>query len=329
MTNEQRTGFSLSAIWWLVFHSKMTFTFQMVDVDCFYIALFSALEQTFCALVKCDSTIAASFLQHILNIHKWCTYSTAWLLARLCVNIHPSIHLSTHPFICPSIHPSVYSSICPSTNPSIYPSVCPSICLSVRLSIHPSIPSLTLLFSWLLPHVHLHIDLGLVEGGVVVEEVGHERQVQLLVARHHVRGAHKAATPDLVRLLKHALCPLVRVAHLKGKNKNGSCVSSGEKSQCYDTLVPCSMYFQLLVKITQLHTHKDTEKKKVICCSRNYTVCTTITITEICKAPTPQLIALNKRNTHRDGECTCVHVCPPPPPKHTYVSSVCADPCLS
>ena len=233
-------------------------------------------------------------------------------------SVPPSTYLSIHPSAHPSIHMSVHPSIRLSTHPSVHPSVNPSIYPSIHLSVHPSIypslPSLTLLFSWLLPHVHLHVDLRLVEGGVVVEEVGHECQVQLLVARHHVRGAHEAATPDLIRLLQHALRPLVRVAHLKGKKK-GSCVSSEKKSQRYDTPVPCSMYFHLLVKITQLHTHtqKDTEDFFFICCNLNYTVCTIMMIIDICKATTPQLKALNKHNTHRDGECARVHVCPPNP----------------
>lgn len=52
------------------------------------------------------------------------------------LSIHPSTHLSTHPFI---IHLSLCPSICPSVYPSIHPSVHLSICPSIHLSIHPSI----------------------------------------------------------------------------------------------------------------------------------------------------------------------------------------------
>ena len=43
-----------------------------VVVDCFYISLFSALEQTHCALVACDSKRVTRFLQRALNIHQNC-----------------------------------------------------------------------------------------------------------------------------------------------------------------------------------------------------------------------------------------------------------------
>ena len=63
-------------------------------VDCFYIALLSALQQTYCALVACDSKLMSdcSFLQQALSIHpsgvftslfgcyKWCIYIVVWFL---------------------------------------------------------------------------------------------------------------------------------------------------------------------------------------------------------------------------------------------------------
>ena len=45
------------------------FIFIFVGVDCSYIALFSALEQTHCTLVTCDSKCMTRFLQCALNIH--------------------------------------------------------------------------------------------------------------------------------------------------------------------------------------------------------------------------------------------------------------------
>ena len=56
-------------------------------IDCFYIALFSASEQTHCTLVVCDSewvTVALSHHSAILNIHQWCAYSAVWLLHGWC-----------------------------------------------------------------------------------------------------------------------------------------------------------------------------------------------------------------------------------------------------
>ena len=54
-------------------------------VDCFYVALFSTLEQTNCALVACDSKRVTRFLKIFFMAHfeyppEWCTDSTVWLL---------------------------------------------------------------------------------------------------------------------------------------------------------------------------------------------------------------------------------------------------------
>ena len=58
-----------------------------VVVDHFYTALVSALEQTHCTVVTCDSEwVTAS---------KWCTYSTIWLLHGWC---HVRLLLSWHMF---------------------------------------------------------------------------------------------------------------------------------------------------------------------------------------------------------------------------------------
>ena len=58
-------------------------------VDCFYVALFSTLEQTNCALVACDSKRVTRFLKIFFMAHfeyppEWCTDSTVWLLHGWC-----------------------------------------------------------------------------------------------------------------------------------------------------------------------------------------------------------------------------------------------------
>ena len=48
-----------------------TFPFIFVIIDCFYIALFSALEQTHCVHVACDTErVAVSFYCALCNIHR-------------------------------------------------------------------------------------------------------------------------------------------------------------------------------------------------------------------------------------------------------------------
>ena len=59
-------------------------------VDCFYIALFSALKQTYCILVACDSGWATVAFVSVFyeNPPRWSTHSAVWLLWGLhCINV--------------------------------------------------------------------------------------------------------------------------------------------------------------------------------------------------------------------------------------------------
>ena len=63
----------------------------------------------------------------------------------------------------------------------------------------------------------VHI-VGLVEGGVVVEEVGHEGHIEFVDALHHVLGGEETAAPELVCLLQHNFRPANHVAVLGGND---------------------------------------------------------------------------------------------------------------
>ena len=75
---------------------------------------------------------------------------------------------------------------------------------------------LTLFLSGLLDLLDLLSGLGVVEGGVVVEEVGHEGQVELLDAGDDVGGGYKGAAVDLLGLVERALRAGRQVGALKG-----------------------------------------------------------------------------------------------------------------
>ena len=58
--------------------------------------------------------------------------------------------------------------------------------------------------------------LGRVEGGVVVEEVGHEGEVESLLALHHVLGGDEGPALQLVGLVQHLLGPGDHVLDVHG-----------------------------------------------------------------------------------------------------------------
>ena len=78
------------------------------DDDCFYIVLFSALEQTHCALVACDSEwVSVAFYSAFWIFPKWCAYNTVWLLHIWC---HcKAAAILAHILCTPYNHAQVYS----------------------------------------------------------------------------------------------------------------------------------------------------------------------------------------------------------------------------
>lgn len=72
----------------------------------------------------------------------------------------------------------------------------------------------------LLPRLLNELDLGIVwllQGRVTVEQVGHEGQVKLVVALHHLTRPDKSSTVYLIRLLQHQLGSLRQVSRLRGE----------------------------------------------------------------------------------------------------------------
>ena len=62
--------------------------------------------------------------------------------------------------------------------------------------------------------------------GSLVEEVGHKGEVQTFVALDHVLGSDKVFAPDLVGLVQHMPCTLVKITFLITINKSVSPSSS-------------------------------------------------------------------------------------------------------
>ena len=59
----------------------------------------------------------------------------------------------------------------------------------------------TFLFPRLLMYILQVQVVWCLQGGVRVEQVGNKRQVQLVVAIHHITGGYELSATDLVRLL--------------------------------------------------------------------------------------------------------------------------------
>ena len=51
--------------------------------------------------------------------------------------------------------------------------------------------------------------------GSMVEEVGNKGEIQALIALDHVFGSDKVSAPDLVGLVQHLLCTLVKITFLQ------------------------------------------------------------------------------------------------------------------
>ena len=84
---------------------------------------------------------------------------------------------------------------------------------TLRLNLPPARPP-TFLFPSLLVQF-LHVDVvHRLQGGVHVEQVGHEGDVQLGVAADNVIRGHKHSTAHLVGLLQHVLCSLSQIPFL-------------------------------------------------------------------------------------------------------------------
>ena len=88
---------------WEVSNSLQTWCTSDKDVaDCFYVVLFSALQQTHCTLVACDSQWVTSFLLFIGISKFWISTQVMYLQLGPCETAAISMH--SHDSVC-TIHP--------------------------------------------------------------------------------------------------------------------------------------------------------------------------------------------------------------------------------